>query len=166
MEESSQSLSCLDKSRVLSEQEFIETIKQCSFLNVVVTMIFQNEKLLLTYRELGKPQGGHWELPGGKVKKGETDEDAIIREVKEELDISAKKLSHLTDIYYCYDERLTVRLAIWNIKYYEGEIKNREAQCLRWVELAELPILPLTRANRVAIAKGLEQYHEKEMCNE
>ena len=57
-------------------------------INVVAAIIKNCEgKILITQRNLKKSQGGLWEFPGGKIEKGETREEAIIREIKEELTI-------------------------------------------------------------------------------
>lgn len=60
-------------------------------INVVAAVIKNdNGKILITQRNLKKSQGGWWEFPGGKIEQGETREEAIIREIKEELTIDIK----------------------------------------------------------------------------
>ena len=57
-------------------------------INVVAAVIKdENEKILITQRNLKKSQGGLWEFPGGKIEPNETRENVIVREIKEELDI-------------------------------------------------------------------------------
>mgnify|MGYP004616124937 CR=1 FL=1 len=69
-------------------------------INVVAAIIKNGEgKILITQRNLKKSQGGLWEFPGGKIEKGETREEAIIREIKEELTIEINVESYLGKKY-------------------------------------------------------------------
>ena len=72
-------------------------------LKVVAAVIKRNNKIFVTQRGYGEFKDG-WEFPGGKVEKGETKEEALIREIKEELDTVIKVDSYLDTIEYDYPD--------------------------------------------------------------
>lgn len=75
-------------------------------INVVAAVIKdENEKILITQRNLKKSQGGLWEFPGGKIEPNETRENAIVREIKEELDIDIEVKFYLSEKVFNYPEK-------------------------------------------------------------
>ena len=75
-------------------------------INVVAAVIKdENEKILITQRNLKKSQGGLWEFPGGKIEPNETRENVIVREIKEELDIDIEVKSYLSEKVFNYPEK-------------------------------------------------------------
>ena len=74
-------------------------------INVVAAVIKDEDgKILITQRNLQKSQGGLWEFPGGKIEPNETKENAIVREIKEELDIDIQVESYLSEKIFKFEQ--------------------------------------------------------------
>lgn len=107
-------------------------------INVVAAVIKdENEKILITQRNLKKAQGGLWEFPGGKIEPNETRENAIVREIKEELDIDIEVKSYLSEKVFNYPEK-DINLIALECKKISGEIKLLEHEDYKWVSKKEL----------------------------
>ena len=107
-------------------------------INVVAAVIKDEEgKILITQRNLKKAQGGLWEFPGGKIEPNETKENAIVREIKEELDIDIKVEGYLSEKVFNYPEK-DINLIALECKKINGDIKLLEHEDYRWVENSEL----------------------------
>ena len=75
-------------------------------INVVAAVIKDEQnKILITQRNLKKSQGGLWEFPGGKIEPNETREQAIVREIKEELDMDITVNKYLAEKTFVYPEK-------------------------------------------------------------
>ncbi len=107
-------------------------------LNVVVGVIF-NEcgEVFINQRRTGTFMQGYWEFPGGKVEKDENPQDALIRELHEELAITVTQCTHTLDFVYHYPQK-SVALKVYLIQAFEGEIVGNEGQ-----EISFTPILML-----------------------
>ena len=107
-------------------------------INVVAAVIKdENEKILITQRNLKKSQGGLWEFPGGKIEPNETRENAIVREIKEELDIDIEVKSYLSEKVFNYPEK-DINLIALECKKVSGDIKLLEHEDYKWVSKNEL----------------------------
>ena len=107
-------------------------------INVVAGVIRDEEgKILITQRNFKKAQGGLWEFPGGKIEPGESKEEAIVREIKEELNIDIKFDSYLDEKVFEYPEK-TINLIALNCTKINGEIKLMEHEAYAWVKDNEL----------------------------
>lgn len=107
-------------------------------INVVAAVIKdENEKILITQRNLKKAQGGLWEFPGGKIEPNETRENAIVREIKEELDIDIEVKSYLSEKVFNYPEK-DINLIALECKKVSGEIRLLEHEDYKWVYKKEL----------------------------
>jgi len=92
-------------------------------------------------------QGGLWEFPGGKVEGGETVEQALRRELLEELAIDVQSCQPLIAIAHDYVDK-SVYLDVWWVSRFEGEPHGREGQPWRWVAAQDLCTLEFPEANR------------------
>lgn len=107
-------------------------------IEVVAAIITNNEgKILITQRNLKKSQGGLWEFPGGKIEKGETREEAIIREIKEELTIDIKVDEYFDEKIFNYPEK-DINLIALKCSKINGNIKLTEHEDAKWVQISEL----------------------------
>lgn len=124
-------------------------------INVVAAIIKNGEgKILITQRNLKKSQGGLWEFPGGKIEKGETREEAIIREIKEELTIEINVESYLGEKVFEYPEK-SINLIALNCRVKSGNIYLTEHEEARWVEKEELNSFEFAPAD-IFIVKKLQ----------
>ena len=97
-------------------------------------LIDTDGRVLLAERPAGKPMAGLWEFPGGKVEPGETPEETLIRELKEELDIdtSASCLAPLTFASHAYPD-FHLLMPLYVCRRWEGTVTAKEGQGLTWV---------------------------------
>ncbi|EDM83306.1 hypothetical protein LMED105_06888 [Limnobacter sp. MED105] len=116
-------------------------------IDVAVAVVFNAAgQVLWGCRPEGKPYAGYWEFPGGKVEPDETVWQALVRELKEELDITALEGGPWFRIEHDY-EHANVRLHLYRVWHFEGTPKSLEQQPFTWASLdsSDLsPILPAT----------------------
>ena len=99
-----------------------------------VTLVDHDGRVLISKRPEGKYMSGFWEFPGGKLEIGETPEECLIREIKEEIDINLSNFcfSPLTFSLNEYDE-FNILLLLYVCREWEGIILGKEKQELKWV---------------------------------
>jgi len=107
----------------------------------------QTGEVLLSQRPVGKPLAGYWEFPGGKCEPGETPEEALSRELLEELGIEPIAVQPLIEIPWTYP-KMSVRLSVFLVSQWRGQVAAREGQVLRWQSRASLDIAQMPPANR------------------
>lgn len=122
-------------------------------LVVAVALIDADGRVLLTQRPPGKAMAGLWEFPGGKVHEGETPEAALIRELKEELDIdvTAACLAPLTFASHRY-ERFHLLMPLYACRRWSGTVTPRENQAIAWVRPARLDDYAMPPADKPLVA--------------
>ncbi|MBX8801698.1 8-oxo-dGTP diphosphatase MutT [Pseudochrobactrum asaccharolyticum] len=115
-------------------------------------LIDTDGRILLAQRPEGKNLAGLWEFPGGKVESGETPEDALIRELQEELGITTKHacLAPLTFASYAY-EKFHLLMPLYICRRYEGIARSMEGQALKWVKPKDLRAYPMPPADEPLI---------------
>jgi 8-oxo-dGTP diphosphatase len=113
-----------------------------------VALIDRDGKILLAQRPEGKSMAGLWEFPGGKVEEGETPEEALIRELQEELGIDtwASCLAPLTFASHAY-EKFHLLMPLFACRKWDGIPQSREGQTLKWVRASELRDYPMPPAD-------------------
>lgn len=101
-------------------------------VEVVAAIIKQDGKILATQRGYGDLEGG-WEFPGGKVESGETPEDAIVREIEEELRASIVVDSQLTTVEHDYEKfHLSMRCYVCSLM--SEDVVLTEHHAARWLD--------------------------------
>ncbi len=112
-------------------------------IEVVAAVIQDGNKILATQRGYGEFKDG-WEFPGGKIEPGETREEALIREIQEELSATIKIKEFLKTVEYDYPQfHLIMHCYLCEVS--KGELKLLEHECAKWLtreELDELDWLP------------------------
>jgi 8-oxo-dGTP diphosphatase len=123
-------------------------VKRVSSIEIVrvVAGILRNaaDCVLIAQRPPGKHMAGHWEFPGGKLHHGESPEQALKRELREELGVDAAQFEHVMTIDHAYADRRVI-METYLVRRYQGEPHGREGQAIRWCpigELADAAILP------------------------
>ena len=117
-------------------------------LVVACALIDADGRVLLAKRPPGRPLAGLWEFPGGKMEPGETAEEALRRELKEELDIDATISTHVAHIRHNYRSGGAVDLQFFLVREYTGEVTNLIFQDVRWCPLRNLPEYDFVTADR------------------
>ena len=110
-------------------------------------------RVLIAQRPEGKQLAGLWEFPGGKVEPGEPPEEALIRELKEELDIEVAKacLAPFVFASHAY-ETFHLLMPLWLCRRWSGAVQAREHQALAWVKPARLGDYPMPPADEPLVA--------------
>lgn len=106
--------------------------------DVVAAVIWDKDRFLACQRPANKSRALLWEFVGGKVEAGESFEDALIRECREELAVTVKPLDIFMEVVHEYPD-LTVHLVLFNAKIAEGEITLLEHNDARWLSPSEIP---------------------------
>jgi len=115
---------------------------------VVVALILRGREVLICQRRPDQPMALKWEFPGGKVEAGESAEQALARELDEELGIEAKIGARITRMRHTYRSGRAVDLQFFAVHEFDGEITNRIFNDLRWCELTDLPSYDFLAADR------------------
>jgi len=126
-------------------------------IHVVAGIIWAGESYLGVQRPEGKSHAGLWEFPGGKVEPGEDAASAMVRELREELDIEALQVEYWREKIHEYPA-LTVRLSFFHIRDFKGVPRPMEGQGLRWVTPAEAVALPFLEADRDIVTELSAQH--------
>lgn len=118
----------------------------------VITDTQQN--ILIALRPDHADQGGLWEFPGGKLESTETVEQALQRELFEELGIQSVGMRPLIQVKHDYSDK-TVLLDVWWVDRFKGEAQGKEGQPIRWVSAEQLAGYRFPEANE-PIVKAIQ----------
>ena len=119
---------------------------------VACALVDQDNRVLIAQRPPGKKLEGLWEFPGGKLDPGERPEDALIRELHEELSIVVKApcLAPLTFASHAYDD-FHLLMPLYICRRWEGFVQPRENQAVKWVRPRDLRDWPMPPADEPLI---------------
>jgi len=128
-------------------------------LAVVAGIIERDGEIFISRRPLTTARGGLWEFPGGKIEEGETPQQALVRELQEELGIETQVTSIYDARINAYPER-TVLVLFYKCRLVKNEPQALEAMEIKWVKPAEI-----TEYNFAAADKGVaERLKEENKC--
>jgi A/G-specific adenine glycosylase len=126
---------------------------------IAVGVVFKNSHVLITRR---KPQGllgGLWEFPGGKIQNNEKANDACIREIQEETNLSVSVDSHLVRVKHAYTH-FKIVMDVFCCSYLTGNVKLNGPVDHRWIKLDKLGDYPFPKANH-KFFRELKQFATK-----
>ena len=120
---------------------------------VAVAIVDVDGRILISQRPRSKPMAGLWEFPGGKIEIGESPEKALIREIKEELniDVSDRCLAPFTFASHKYED-FHLLMPLYVCRVWEGNVEAMENQELKWVRPKNLAEYPMPPADRPLVA--------------
>ena len=115
-------------------------------------LVDADNRVLLAQRPEGKTLAGLWEFPGGKIEPGETPEETLIRELREELGIEVKAacLAPFTFASHEY-EKMHLLMPLFVCRRWEGNVQSLEGQKLAWVEPKKMRSFPMPPADEPLI---------------
>ena len=114
---------------------------------VAAAVYDRSGQVLIAQRPAGKPLAGRWEFPGGKVAAGESELEALARELREELGIDVTTAKPYMRLTHAYDDR-EVELSLWVIERFTGTPRPLDRQRLKWVAPGRLAQEDLLEADR------------------
>jgi 8-oxo-dGTP diphosphatase len=115
---------------------------------VAAALIVRGGQVLIGQRRPDQPMALLWEFPGGKIEQGESPEQALVRELDEELGIRAIIGPRVTRVRHNYRHGGAVDLQFFAVHEFSGELQNRIYHEVRWVRLEELPSYEFLAADR------------------
>ena len=107
-------------------------------VEVVAALIWDKDKFLICQRPANKARALLWEFVGGKVERGETKQQALVRECKEELNIILNVGDAFMDVTHEYSD-INVHLTLFNATIKEGVPQKLEHNDLKWITPSEIP---------------------------
>lgn len=123
---------------------------------VVAALIWDGDRFLACQRPANKARGLLWEFVGGKVEAGETKEEALIRECREELDVTVAVEDIFMEVTHEYPD-LTVHLTLFHAKIAEGVPKKLEHNDIQWLTIEEIDRYPFCPADEDILARLKEK---------
>ena len=126
-------------------------------IEVVAALIWLGNKFMICQRPAHKARGLLWEFVGGKVEPGETKEQALIRECREELAVMLSVGNVFMDVVHEYPD-ITVHLTLFNATIAEGEPQKLEHNDIKWITPNEIPIYDFCPADEEILKKIKQIY--------
>jgi 8-oxo-dGTP diphosphatase len=122
-------------------------------LVVAAALIDTDGRVLIAQRPEGKAFAGLWEFPGGKIEPGERPEQALIRELREELgiEVSAACLAPFVFTSHAYDS-FHLLMPLYLLRRWSGTVQRREHAALKWVKPNQLSDYPMPPADEPLVA--------------
>lgn len=118
-------------------------------------LINNDNQILLSQRTADKSFPGQWEFPGGKIESSETANEALVRELKEELGIDIDNSYLFKRIEHYYDS-FTANIEFFIVDSWSGELSGEEGQLVRWFSAGDLKDLPILAADNPVIEELYE----------
>ena len=117
-------------------------------VKVVAALIWRDGKFLICQRPANKARGLLWEFVGGKVEKGESLKQALIRECREELNIGITAGEKFAEVTHVYSD-ITVHLTLLDAEIAEGEPQKLEHNAIEWISPSQIPEYNFCPADKI-----------------
>lgn len=127
-------------------------------VEVVAALIWKNGKFMICRRPAHKARGLLWEFAGGKVEPGETKEQALVRECREELAVTVAVQDEFMSLVHEYPD-ITIHLTVFNAYIAEGVPQLLEHNDIRWIPPKEIKNYDFCPADNKILEKIAEVYH-------
>lgn len=114
--------------------------------DVTAAIIIHSKRVLIAQRAPNEKLAGKWELPGGKVEIGETLQDCLKREIREEFDVDIEVMDFFEESIYEYESDSIKLMAFW-CKWNSGEFILKVHSAIKWVERSELELYDFAPAD-------------------
>lgn len=128
-----------------------------NIVEVVAALIWDNDKFMICQRPANKSCALLWEFVGGKVEPGETKEQALVRECREELGVTLSVGEEFVDVVHQYPD-ITVHLTLFNATIVDGVPRKLEHNDIEWITTAEIPNYKFCPADTVILKKIISVY--------
>ncbi|MCK8521474.1 (deoxy)nucleoside triphosphate pyrophosphohydrolase [Aquimarina sp. D1M17] len=123
-------------------------------IKVVCGIIYKDNKIFLCRRNSEKQLAGYWEFPGGKIEINEKPEQALIRELYEEISMSVKVLNYFAKVTHKY-EKITIELIAYKCEFIEAEFKLTDHDLYEWLDVHQIKNKKLAPADVPILQKLL-----------
>lgn len=135
-----------------------------AIVRVVAAALYDAQgRVLIAERPPGKHMSGRWEFPGGKIEPGESEQQALVRELREELGIEVASARPELTLRHDYAEK-RVQVSMWIVDQYAGEPQGLDGQKLKWVapaRLAEEDVLEADKPFIEALQRRAQPFNEE-----
>ncbi|MGG0821425.1 8-oxo-dGTP diphosphatase MutT [Paenibacillus turicensis] len=128
-------------------------------IKVIAGVIMHEDKVLITRRAPKEKMAGGWEFPGGKIELNETPQECLIRELREELNITVSVGEFCTEVNHNYDD-IIINLVAYYSTIVAGEIMMTVHDKYKWVRVADLLQYDLLPADVPIAKKIMEDFYE------
>lgn len=125
-------------------------------VQVAAALIWQGDKFMICQRPLSKTRALEWEFVGGKAEKGETLEEALIRECYEEIGVTVKVGEIFTELDHVYPD-ITIHLTLFNCEIAEGTVQKLEHNDIRFITPDEIPQYNFCPADKEILEKIIRE---------
>ncbi|MCX2788545.1 8-oxo-dGTP diphosphatase MutT [Vibrio sp. Sgm 5] len=128
-------------------------------IHIVAAIIFNQDRsqIFITKRPDDKHKGGFWEFPGGKVEQNETVEQAMIRELEEEVGITVTEQALFEHLEYDYPDK-SLKFDFMTVSQFNNQPYGREGQEGRWVDIIALPNYAFPEANVPILERVVKEF--------
>ena len=127
---------------------------------VVAALIWDGNRFMICQRPKNKTRALQWEFVGGKTEEGETLEEALIRECREEIDVTVSVGDIFTEVDHTYPD-IKVHLTLFNCTIAEGEVKMLEHNDIRWITPEEIHLYAFCPADKDILEKIIRERGKK-----
>ena len=125
---------------------------------VVAALIWDGNRFMICQRPAHKARGLLWEFVGGKVEAGETREEALIRECREELAVELRVGDVFMEVDHVYPD-ITIRLILFHAAIASGQPQRIEHNDIRWILPSQIPEFAFCPADEEILKKIMGEYH-------